>query len=143
MSSDVPAATERLARAHELVVAYLGSDVDGRRAIALAARALRDEAFVLAYGDLFLAIGASLLVVLVVQATLRPISLAELRPRRDFRRHLLQFDAELLARGVADDGAHLLLQPDQTQKDDPFRTLSGFARPAPGEQRGRPEKPQV
>ena len=85
LRSDLPAATERLARVREVVVAHRGSDEGGRRALALAARALRDEAFVLAYGDLFLAIGAALLVVLVLQATLRPISLAELRPRRRAR----------------------------------------------------------
>ncbi|MEO6954888.1 MAG: MFS transporter [Polyangia bacterium] len=72
----------RLDSLRDLVVAYRGSDENGKRALALAGRALRREAFVLAYGDLFLTIGVVLLVCLVLLTLAGPISLDELRARR-------------------------------------------------------------
>lgn len=77
---DHPGAQERLGNLGEIVVTHFGEDESGKRALELAARALRGEAYVLAYGDLFLAIGVALLFVLILQSFLKPISLRELSP---------------------------------------------------------------
>jgi DHA2 family multidrug resistance protein len=82
---DGPGMAERMTALNKAVVTYFGNDEGGKRALELAARAVRGEAYVLAYGDLFLTIGTILLFVLIAQILLKPISLAELSPRRMWR----------------------------------------------------------
>lgn len=86
LRTGVLGAEARLAVLGEAVVTHSGSDEHGLRGLALAGAALRDEAFTLAYADLFLDIGVALLVILVLQVWLSPMSLRELDPRHAGRR---------------------------------------------------------
>ncbi len=82
---DMAAAQDRLSTLHDVVSSHFGDGLGELRALELAARQLRTAALVLAYGDLFMAIGVALLLVLLLQMWLKPISLHELSPRRPRR----------------------------------------------------------
>jgi len=78
-------AESRLGVLREIVTTHTGYDGEGLRGLALAGAALRNEAFTLAYADLFLGIGVLLLGVLLLQMWLAPMSLRELDPRSAWR----------------------------------------------------------